>query len=96
MPKFVNKSYRNFISLISLIGLTCVFIKYRINMTRKDAIERFAAMEGGKNFTIDSLSFAPKVEYSDSKDLNSKAKALLNNYIKADRLLHLTRKSKKD
>ncbi|BAM39277.1 hypothetical protein TOT_010000736 [Theileria orientalis strain Shintoku] len=65
-------------------------------MTRKKALDRFSSMEGGKMFRIDSVSFAPKIEYGDSREITSKAISLLNNYIRMDRLRYLRFKEKKE
>ncbi|UVC54125.1 hypothetical protein MACJ_003459 [Theileria orientalis] len=65
-------------------------------MTRKEALDRFSSMEGGKIFRIDSVSLAPKIEYSDSTEITSKAISLLNNYIRMDRLRYLRFKEKKE
>ncbi|GFE54197.1 agmatine deiminase [Babesia ovis] len=57
-------------------------VNYRIKLTRHEALKRFEETEDGRTLSVQSVSFAPKIE-TDGKDVS---RALLEQYIANDRM----------
>ncbi|KAK1936248.1 hypothetical protein X943_002364 [Babesia divergens] len=76
-------TFKRCITLASCsIAVGYAFVVYRVNLTRRDALKRFEQSEDGRRLTVESVSFAPKIQ-TDQSDVST---ALLNKYIAEDRM----------